>query len=184
LAKDDTPDIITLGSRIVYRNNWMTVREDAIRRRDGSTGIYGVIDKPDFVVVVPLHANGSLQLVQQFRYPIGARCWEFPSGTWGPTGTDPALIAQHELQEETGFTAATLTHAGYLHGDFGTINQGYDIFLATGLTDCAAAPEPEEQDIVSRAFSRTEFEAMLLDGTITAAMVAACFGLLRLRGFL
>ncbi len=184
MAKDDTPDITTLGSRTVYRNHWMTVREDAIRRRDGSTGIYGVIDKPDFVVVAPLHADGSLQLVQQFRYPIGARCWEFPSGTWGPIGTDPALVAQHELQEETGLTAATLTHAGYLYADPGTINQGYHIFLATGLTACAAAPEQEEQDIVSRAFSRAEFESMLLDGAITAAEVAACFGLLRLRGLL
>jgi ADP-ribose pyrophosphatase len=100
----------------------MTVREDAIRRRDGSTGIYGVIDKPDFVVVVPLHADGSLQLVQQFRYPIGVRCWEFPSGTWGPVGTDPKLVAQHELQEETGLSAATLIHAGYLHVDSGIIN--------------------------------------------------------------
>lgn len=184
MAEDEKPDIETLGSRIVYRNNWMTIREDAIRRRDGSTGIYGVIDKPDFVVVVPLHADGSLQLVQQFRYPIGARCWEFPLGTWGPPGTDPALVAQHELQEETGLTATTLTHAGYLHGAFGTINQGYNIFLATGLTVGMAALEQEEQDLVSRAFSLTEFEAMLLDGTITDATAVACFGLLRLKGLL
>lgn len=181
---DDTPDIISLGSRIVYSNNWMTVREDVIRRRDGSTGIYGVIDKPDFVVVVPLHADGSLQLVQQFRYPIGARCWEFPLGTWGPVGTDPALVAQHELREETGLTAATLTHVGYLHGAFGTINQGYNIFLATGLSVGTATPEQEEQDMITRAFSRAEFEAMLVDGTITDATAVACFGLLRLKGFL
>jgi ADP-ribose pyrophosphatase len=184
LAEDDTADITTLGSKIVYHNNWITVREDAIRRRDGSTGIYGVIDKPDFVVVVPLHADGSLQLVQQFRYPIGVRCWEFPSGTWGPVGTDPILVAQHELQEETGLSAATLIHAGYLHVDSGIINQGYNIFIATDLTAGTATPEQEEQDIVSRAFSRTEFEAMLLDGIITDATTVACFGLLRLRGLL
>ena len=184
MAKDDAPDITTLGSTVVYRNNWMTVREDAIRRLDGSSGIYGVIDKPDFVVVVPLHADGSPQLVQQFRYPIGARCWEFPSGTWGPVGTDPALVAQHELQEETGLTAATLTYAGYLHADPGTINQGYTIFLATGLTAGTAKPDREEQDIISCAFSRAEFEEMLRDGTITNAMAVACFGLLRLRRLL
>ncbi len=184
MGEDDTQDITTLGSKVVYRNNWMTVREDAIRRRDGSTGIYGVIDKPDFVVVVPLHADGSLQLVQQFRYPIGARCWEFPSGTWGRVGTDPALVAQHELQEETGLTAATLTHVGHLYADPGTINQGYHVFLATGLTACSAAPEQEEQDMVTRAFNRSEFEAMLLDGTITAAEVVASFGLLRLKRLL
>ncbi|MGH3630210.1 MAG: ADP-ribose pyrophosphatase, partial [Sciscionella sp.] len=36
----------TVGSREVYANPWMTVREDAIRRDDGTDGIYGVIDKP------------------------------------------------------------------------------------------------------------------------------------------
>lgn len=184
MAEDDKPEIETLDSKIVYRNNWMSVREDAIRRRDGSTGIYGVIDKPDFVVVVPLHADGSLQLVQQFRYPIGVRCWEFPLGTWGPPGTDPALVARHELQEEAGLIATTLTHVGYLHSAFGTINQGYNIFLATGLTAGASAREQEEQDMVSRVFSREEFEEMLLNGTITDATAVACFGLLRLRGLL
>jgi len=29
----------TLRSRIVYQNRWMTVREDAIRRADGSDGL-------------------------------------------------------------------------------------------------------------------------------------------------
>jgi hypothetical protein len=38
--------------------------------------------------------------------------------------------------------------------------------------------------MVSRAFSRAEFETMLLDGTITDATTVACFGLLRLRGLL
>ncbi len=182
--QQEKPEIETLGSRIVYRNKWMTVREDDIRRKDGSTGIYGIIDKPDFVVVVPLHANGSLQLVQQYRYPIGARCWEFPLGTWGPPGTEPALAAQHELQEETGFTAATLTHAGYLHVAFATINQGYNIFLATDLTSGEVAREREEQDMITRAFSIAEFEEMLTDGSITDATTVACFGLLRLKGFL
>ncbi len=27
-------DIVTTGTRVVYQNRWMRVREDAIRRRD------------------------------------------------------------------------------------------------------------------------------------------------------
>jgi len=34
-------DITTIGTRVVYENRWMRVREDVIRRRDGSEGIYG-----------------------------------------------------------------------------------------------------------------------------------------------
>ncbi|MCU1607956.1 MAG: hydrolase, partial [Modestobacter sp.] len=32
----------TTGSREVYRNPWIRVREDAVERDDGSTGVYGV----------------------------------------------------------------------------------------------------------------------------------------------
>ena len=184
MTRRDTPDIETLGSQVVYRNSWITVREDAIRRRDGSAGIYGVIEKPDFVVVVPVHADGSLQLVQQYRYPIRARMWEFPLGIWGPPGTDPALAARHELREETGLSAADLVHAGRLHAAPGVIAQAYDVFLATRLTAAPPAREAEEQDMITRAFNRTEFEAMVLDGTLSDATTIACFGLLRLRGLL
>ncbi len=37
-----------LGSRQVYANAWMSVREDDVQRSDGSPGIYGVVDKPDY----------------------------------------------------------------------------------------------------------------------------------------
>ena len=86
---DDGPDIEATASRIVYENRWMRVREDAIRRRDGSAGIYGVVEKADFVVVVPVEADGSIHLVQQFRYPVGARFWEFPQGMRAPPGAAP-----------------------------------------------------------------------------------------------
>ncbi len=46
----------------------MRVREDTIRRRDGSTGIYGV--------VVPVEDDGRVHLVEQYRYPVKGRYWE------------------------------------------------------------------------------------------------------------
>ncbi len=69
-----------LQSREVYRNNWMTLREDTIRRPDGTEGIYSVIDKPTYALVVARESD-RYQLVEQFRYPLGLRRWEFPQGT-------------------------------------------------------------------------------------------------------
>ncbi len=65
-------DITTTGSRVVHENRWMRVREDTIRRRDGSAGIHGVIEKPAFVVVAPMQA-GMVRLVHQYRYPMRGR---------------------------------------------------------------------------------------------------------------
>ena len=159
--------IRTLSSKIVYENKWMTVREDEIEREDGSRGIYGVIDKPDFAVVIPME-NDGFHLVEQYRYPTGQRSWEFPSGAFpaGVTGTREELAAA-ELAEETGFTAATLTHLGYLHSAKSMTGEGFDVFLATDLTPGEARREVTEQDMVQRWFPRGEVERMLRDGVIT-----------------
>jgi 8-oxo-dGDP phosphatase len=70
----------TLGSTQVYANPWMAVREDTVRRADGSTGIYGVVDSPDIALVMAVDGD-RLHLVEQYRYPVAGRRWEFPSGS-------------------------------------------------------------------------------------------------------
>ncbi|KFA94757.1 hypothetical protein [Archangium violaceum] len=59
--------IRTFSSREVYRNQWMTVREDSIQRQDGSTGLYGVVLKPDFKDSATLSAYCLLRM--QRRIP-------------------------------------------------------------------------------------------------------------------
>src|SRR5919112_1228665 len=97
-----TLDIETLATRTVYENRWMVVREDSIRRRDGSTGIYGIVDRPNFVVIAAIE-NGRVHLVEQYRYPVRGRYWELPQGSNERfAGSDPLVLARAELREETG----------------------------------------------------------------------------------
>ena len=85
--------ITRIASREVYRNDWMIVREDDIRRPDGSPGIYGVVDKPDYALVIAVDGE-RVRLVEQFRYPLGERRWEFPQGTApAPAELEPAELA-------------------------------------------------------------------------------------------
>jgi hypothetical protein len=51
--------IKTLSSRVVHENPWLSLREDRIERVDGSHGLYSVIDKPDFALVIPWKTTGS-----------------------------------------------------------------------------------------------------------------------------
>ncbi len=55
-------EIETLSSKIVYQNRWMKVHEDKIKRASGAEGIYGVVDKPDFVCILPIE-DGHIHLV-------------------------------------------------------------------------------------------------------------------------
>jgi 8-oxo-dGTP pyrophosphatase MutT (NUDIX family) len=169
-----------VSSREVYRNNWMTVREDGIRRPDGSAGIYGVIDKPQYALVIPLDGT-RLHLVEQFRYPLGLRRWEFPQGT-APELADvaPLELAARELREETGLVAGKLTDLGLLDVAAGMSSQRGRVFLATDLTEGPHEREHEEQDMRTAWFERTEFERLVREGEITDAQSIAAYTLLLL----
>jgi 8-oxo-dGDP phosphatase len=170
-----------LGSRQVYANPWMTVREDGIRRADGSIGIYGVIDKPDYALVIAARGD-ELHLVEQFRYPLGLRRWEFPQGT-APDRADaePAELAARELREETGLRGGRFTQIGLLDVAPGMASQRGRVFLATGLTEGDPEREVEEQDMRSAWFTRSAVEAMITKGDVTDAQSIAAYTLLLLH---
>lgn len=172
----------TLSSTQVYENAWMTLREDGIRRPDGSEGIYAVIDRPTLAIVVPRAGDGSVHLVEQYRYPLGARRWEFPMGTAPDRAeSDPAELAARELTEETGLTAGSLEHLGTIDVAGGMSSQRGHVFLATDLTAGTPDREHTEQDMRARWFAADEFDAMVRSGGITDAQSLAAYALLRLR---
>ncbi|CAN5289478.1 NUDIX hydrolase [soil metagenome] len=169
------------GSREVYRNPWMTLREDAIRLPDGSDGIYGVVDKPTYALVIARNGE-QFCLVEQFRYPLGMRRWEFPQGTApGLAELEVSALAARELREETGLQAEVMTPLGLLDVAPGMSSQRGRVFLATGLTEGEPELEHEEQDLRSAWFSRDEIEAMMRSGEITDAQTLAAWTLLMLH---
>lgn len=175
-------DIKRQSRRTVYENRWMKVHEDVVAFPDGSDGLYGVVDKDDFVLIVPRHADGRFQLVQQFRYPVGGRYWEFPQGSWETRpGTDPEKVALAELEEETGFRAQSLTRLGHLFEAYGFSNQGFHAFLATDLQEGRVNREKEEQDMQTASFDLEAIHDMIRSGHIKDAPTIAALGLLAIH---
>jgi ADP-ribose pyrophosphatase len=174
----DDRSVRTISSREVYRNAWMSVREDEVVRADGSTGIYGVVDKPDFALIIPQDLNG-FWLVEQFRYAVGRRAWEFPQGSWGAGSSGSAIdLARSELAEETGLRAGTMRHLGHMYHAYGFCSQGFDVYLATDLLTGAVAREKTEQDMVHRAVSEREFRRMIQIGEVVDSGTLAAYSLL------
>ena len=174
-------EIRTTSSRLVYENPWMRLREDEFVREDGSRGVYGVVDKPDFAVVLPMDDAG-FHLVEQYRYPAGGRFWEFPQGTLeGEPDATPEEIARRELAEETGFTAASMRHLGWVHEAYGMSGQRGHVFVATGLTPGPQRLAPEEAGLVCAPVPYAEFPAMVAAGRITDATTLAAYTLLLLE---
>lgn len=178
---EHTRSVETLGSRRVYDNPWMSVREDTIRRADGSTGIYAVVDTADVAVVVPWDGN-RLHLVEQYRYPVAGRRWEFPSGSAEESDAlDAAVLARRELREETGLQAGNLTVLGILEVTPSMIAHRCTVFLATEVSAGRPQRDPAEQDMQSAWFTREEVERMVRDGQIVDAKSIAALMLLTLR---
>ncbi|MDD7942150.1 NUDIX hydrolase [Actinomycetospora lutea] len=159
----------------------MTLREDTFRRADGSGGVYGVVDKPDYALVVALEGD-RLAMVEQYRYPLRLRRWEFPQGTAPDRAEMPAQeLAARELREETGLTAATWTYLGLLDVAPGLSSQRGRAFLATDLAAGAPEREASEADMRFAWLTRAEFEDRARRGEITDAQTLAAYTLLLLR---
>lgn len=172
----------TLGSTRVYANSWITVREDTVRRPDGSTGVYTVVDTAEIALIIPVDGD-RLHLVEQYRYAVAGRRWEFPCGSTDQRlDADAAAVAARELREETGLVAGLLTPLGTLDVAPGTSSQQCNVFLATDLTQGEPQRELDEQDMRSAWFTRADVERMINDGTITDSKSIAAYTLLRMRG--
>jgi 8-oxo-dGTP pyrophosphatase MutT (NUDIX family) len=169
-----------ISTREVYRNNWLTLREDAIEHPDGSPGSYAVVDKPTYALVIAQDGD-RFHLVEQFRYPLGLRRWEFPQGT-APEQQhlDPVELGRRELREETGLRAAAMQQLGLLDVAPGMSSQRGWVFLATDLSQGEHEREHEEQDMRSAWFERAEIDRMILAGDITDAQTIAAWALLML----
>ncbi|GAA4196972.1 NUDIX hydrolase [Streptosporangium oxazolinicum] len=170
--------IRTVSSREVYRNPWLSLREDVVERPDGTRGIYSVVDRPDYAVVIAADRDG-FHLVEQYRYPTRGRYWEFPQGCFpqGRTGTAEEL-GRAELAEETGLSAASWTALGTLYGWHGASGQSFTVFLATGLITGVPRREHEEQDMRQRWVPRAEFERMIRAGEVRDDSTVAAYLLL------
>jgi 8-oxo-dGTP pyrophosphatase MutT (NUDIX family) len=167
----------TVDSRLVYENHWMRVREDRVRRPSGNVGLYGVIEKKPFVIVIPFDGE-RLYLVNQYRHPIERRLWELPQGIGD--GDDLEAMARQELREEAGLRAGRVTDLGRIYVAPGMLTQFGHCYLAEDLRQESQQLEDTEEDLLVGTFSIPQVEAMLRSGEICDAVSLASLNLWRL----
>ena len=159
----------TLGSRAVYENPWITVREDQVIRPDGAPGIYGVVHfKHRAIGVLPVDDRGRIWLVGQYRYPLGRYSWEIPEGGARDDESDEES-ARRELREETGLTAGRLERVLTAHLSNCVSDEVAHVFRATGLREGPSAPEGTERLHVRRV-GWDEAWQLLQTGAITDSL--------------
>lgn len=172
----------THGSREVYANQWMTIREDDVTTPTGTDGIYGVVSKTMALGVVAIDDEDHVVLVGQWRYPHDRWSWELPEGGLDD-GEDPLTGIQRELAEEAGLGARNWEQL--LAEPVALSNSLSDevamLWLATDLyPDEVASHDPTEDLRVTRV-PFDEAVAMVLDGRIEDAMTVMALLLVERR---
>lgn len=110
----------------------------------GAVVDYDVVVHPGAAVVLPVLPDGRILLIRNRRVAVDAELLELPAGTLDP-GEPPAVCAARELEEETGYTAAEVTPLIWFYASPGFCTEKMHLFVARGLSEGPARPEPGEQ---------------------------------------
>lgn len=163
-----------LTRRIVYDNPWMRVYEDDVLTPAGTESLYGFVSpKHRALGVLPIHEDGTVTLVGQWRYALEEYSWEAPEGG-GALDGDPLDEIKRELIEETGLEADRWVRILDMHMSNSKSDERAFCWLATGLRE-AARPDLDdaEADLVTRRIAFGEALEMAVTGGITDAMTVA-----------
>ncbi|MEO6093762.1 MAG: NUDIX hydrolase [Novosphingobium sp.] len=88
-------------------------------------------------VILAVDAEDHVILVEQYRVPMGRPSIELPAGLVGDDesfrGEAAVAAAIRELEEETGYHAATMEEIGEFHSSPGMVSESFTLFRARGL---------------------------------------------------
>jgi len=132
-----------VSSRCIHKGRIVTLYERDVELPNGHVARLEIVHHPGAAAVVPLHPDGSVTLVHQYRHAAGGWLYEVPAGLL-EDGEDPAACAARELAEETGLSADSLTPLITYRTTPGFSDEVVHLFLATGLTEGTATPGDDE----------------------------------------
>ena len=123
----------TTGTERIYEGRVINLRRDTVELENGKSATREVVEHSGGVCVVPIMDDGTLLLVEQFRYPFGEVLLEVPAGKLNP-GEDHFECGKRELLEETAAIPQEYTYMGELYPTTAYLTERIHMYLAKGLT--------------------------------------------------
>ena len=158
------------GERSEWTGSRISVAVLDVEGPGGEHHVREMVHHPGAVGVVPLHDDGAITLVRQYRAALDADVWEIPAGLRDVAGEPTELTASRELVEEAGLQAGHLEHLVTFHNSPGFSDEAVVVYLATDLTEVPVDRQsPEEEHMTLTRISLAEGLAMVDDGRITDA---------------
>jgi ADP-ribose pyrophosphatase len=161
---DDPASAQVLQHRRVHSGKVLDLDVDDVLEPGGVRGRREVVRQRGSVAALPVHDDGRVVLVRQYRYAVDAFVWELPAGRRDP-GETPEEGALRELEEEVGLRATALEPLLEFWTTPGFCDEVMHLFRATGLQPVPPRPEADE-NIESATFTLEEAMAMVRRGEI------------------
>jgi len=164
---------------VTWETPFFTAGRDLVERPSGERADYYWLDPADAATVVAVE-DGDVLFVRQYRPRHRTRTLELPTGGVDE-GETPREAAHRELREETGFSAASLTHLeSYIPS--GWLRYHRHVFVAEGLTvgetELEAGEEIETIRVpVSAALPRARAtDGVVMENALTPLLLADADG--------
>ena len=161
----------TVEKQVVFEGVIVTVRRDKAELPNGRIVGREVVEHPGGVAILPLHEDGTVNIVRQFRYPFGQVVTELPAGKL-ERGEDPRLAALREVQEEVGVIPGELIDLGCLYVSPGITNEVLHMYLARDLKQGDCHPD-EDEFLEGERVPFADLFRQVMDGEIRDAKTVA-----------
>jgi ADP-ribose pyrophosphatase len=155
-------------STLAYQCKIFDVWEEEFDLPNGKTIKQSWINHNPTVAIVAINDQNELLLIKQYRSAVKKNLLEIPAGSLDGAEELPAVCAQRELAEETGFKAKKLIKLfeGYLLP--GYCNEYMYFFLAKDLIHAPLTPD-EDEFIETMPVSFSKAQQLIKNGKIIDA---------------
>jgi ADP-ribose pyrophosphatase len=102
-----------------------------------------IVEHGPVVAMVPLHEDGTVTLVRQYRHATGSVLLEIPAGGID-AGETPEEAVRRELAEETGLHAGKVEPLYSFYPTAGFCTEFMHLYLVTELTEGPQRPADDE----------------------------------------
>lgn len=128
----------------IYDGKVVNLAIEEVVLPNGVTARLEVMRHPGAAAAVPLHDDGTITILRQFRHAVGGWIWEVPAGKLDKPGEEPLECAQRELAEEAGLAAARWDKLGSIFTTPGFCDEIIHLYLARDLSEVPRQHEPDE----------------------------------------
>jgi ADP-ribose pyrophosphatase len=165
-----------LASQILGEYRVFRLRQDTSRSPvTGRDHTFFVLEAGDWVNVIPITPEGKVVLIRQYRHGTEEVTLEVPGGMVDEDDASPAVSAERELMEETGYAAEAIIPIGRVSPNPAILNNRCYSFLAVNARPVGPTRFDGAEDITFELVDTADIPNLIVSGQISHALVIAAF---------